>query len=164
MSGEIHVIDCDADPFVLDTGEWGEEQSCSVEEHRKGGRFIWDPTRVKLYLSEGQGSGQHIRGDVLRRELQSQPVLNANVLNYLRRPENSSLVPEDWRDGRQVFFWGTIYREADGDLCVLYLRWFGKHWGYGHRLLKEFFDSDCYAAVRADVGLEADRAVKLKDG
>src|SRR3989338_6119858 len=38
-----HAINCDADPFT--------PNGYCVEEHRKGGIFIWDQTAVKLHLS-----------------------------------------------------------------------------------------------------------------
>lgn len=155
MSKKAHIIDCDADPFPLDTGEWGEEKTCSVEEHRKGGSFTWDPTRVRPYLSEKQKNGsKYILGNELREELKFQPVLNTTVLKYLYKPENRHLIPEEWKDGREVYFWGTIYREDDDDLCVMFLCWYeSSGWGYGHRILSQFFRANCPAAV-LEVGVK----------
>src|SRR3989344_805093 len=45
-----HAINCDADPLI--PSGW------RVEEHRKGGIFIWDSTTVKLYLSKKQKGGK----------------------------------------------------------------------------------------------------------
>jgi len=151
MSEEVHTIDCDAEPFRLDTGEWGEEKTCLVEEHRKGGSFTWDSARVEMYLSEKQKSGNRcISGDELREELKSQSVMNATVLKYLYRSENRHLIPDEWKDGRKVCFWGTIYREDDGDLCVMFLCWYGSSgWGYGHKSVDSAFDADCPAVVLA---------------
>lgn len=39
----IHIIDCDTDPYV--PNNW------KVVEHKKGGLFTWDETRMYLYLS-----------------------------------------------------------------------------------------------------------------
>ena len=111
------LIDCDAEPFCpLD---W------KVEEHKKGGSLEWDPTKVKLYLSPNQQNGKCIKGHKLRKELENKSVLNANVLEFLlAHPE---LIPEGWK-GKAIFFWGTIYRDPDGRLCVYCLDWVGARW------------------------------------
>jgi len=112
-----HVIDCDAQPFVPDG--W------SIEEHRKGGAFKWDPVKVSLHLGRGQQNGKWIEGNRLRKELANKPVLNANILDYLLA--NPHLIPEEWK-AKLVFFWGTIYRDRRGGLCVRYLEWRGDRW------------------------------------
>lgn len=112
-----HLINTDADPFTPDG--W------KVEEHRKKGQFTWDPTKVSLYLSSRQKGGKVIGGHDLRKELSGKAVLNANVLDYLlAHPE---LIPESWK-GKRVYFWGTIYRRADGFLSVRCLYWYDGRW------------------------------------
>jgi len=133
-----HIVDCDADPFILNG--W------KVEQHIKGGKFIFDLASVFLYLSKKQQNGGYILGDDLRKELRRKPILNANVLDYLlAHPE---IIPEEWKKNasgntRYIFFWGTIYRDSDGSLYVrslyfsegrwfwscrrLDLRWHGSH-------------------------------------
>jgi hypothetical protein len=134
-----HAIDCDADPFIPDDWE--------VEEHTKGGIFTWDPTKVRLYLSKKQNAIKYILGNKLRKELKSQPVLNANVLDYLLA--RLELIPEDWK-GRAVFFWGTIYRYSDDKLYVRYLYFSDNgRWLWGSRWLDDSFRSRNPAAVRA---------------
>lgn len=115
-----HIIDCDAEPFVPDG--W------SVEEHKKGGKFEWEPNDIKLYFSDNQKDSRKnfgIDGNDLRKELEDQYVLNANILDYLLT--NQRLIPEEWK-GKYVFFWGTIYRLPDGALSVRYLCWRGGEW------------------------------------
>lgn len=112
------IIDCNAAPFVSDG--W------SVEEHRKGGQLTLDMGRIRLHLSENQKGDKYVGGQELRRELKDQPVLNANVLYYLL-VAHPHLIPEDWK-GKNVFFWGTIYRDSDARLCVRYLCWRGGEW------------------------------------
>jgi len=119
-----HLIDLDADPFCPDG--W------KVAEHRKGGQFEWSPTKVKLYLSPNQQNGQTINGDKLRQELTKEAVMNANVLDYLLA--NQCLIPEEWK-GQATFFWGTIYRGADGSLCVRCLSWSGGQWRWRYNWL-----------------------------
>ena len=137
-----HVIDCDAQPFVPDG--W------SVEEHQKGGAFKWDKETQKdaLYLSKGQAGSKYIEGNKLRKGLmeKSTPVLNANVLDYLLA--NPHLIPEEWK-GKYVFFWGTVYRYRDGNLCVRYLFWVGGGWYWSYYWLVDDWYSDGPAAVRA---------------
>lgn len=131
-----HVIDCDANPYIPDG--W------KVKSHRKHGQLEWDPKNIQLWLAEGQKSGKHVEGNKLRKELEDQPVLNANALDYLlAHPE---LIPESWKD-KSIFFWGTIYRCSDGDLCVRCLFWNGGSWHWDFRWLDDDFSSYNPAAV-----------------
>lgn len=110
------LIDCDANPFVQD--------GFAVEEHRKGGLLDFAKTKTTLFLMKEQKMGRVVGHD-LRKDLVDQPVLNANVLDYLLA--HPDLIPEEWK-GKAVFFWGTIYRDRDGSLCVRYLCWYGVRW------------------------------------
>ncbi len=117
------LIDCDTNPFV--PKDW------EVEEHKKGGKLVLDLSKVRLHLSPNQQDDKVIEGNKLRKELASEPVLNANVLDYLlAHPE---LIPEEWKkdecgNNRYIFFWGTIYHSDDGDLFVRCLSWYGGAW------------------------------------
>lgn len=137
---KVHIIDCDAEPFV--------PQGWSVEEHQKAGQFEWSPERVQLYLSANQRDGKSIRGHDLREELRGQAVLNTNVLDYLLN--HPHLIPEEWKD-KSVFFWGTVYRFPDGALCVRYLGWRGASWRWSFSSLNCVWDSGAPAAVLASV-------------
>lgn len=112
------VIDCDDDPFVP------EGWSVKEGDHQKGGQLVWDTATVELWLSRNQLNGE-IEGNKLLKELASQPVLNANVLDFLLA--NPDLIPEEWK-GKAVFFWGTIYRCPFGFSYVRYLCWRGGRW------------------------------------
>jgi len=119
-----HVIDCDADPFL--------PEGWKVESHKKGGQLEWDPTKVRLHLSSSQQNGKSIEGNELRKELENESVLNANVLDFLlKHPE---LIPEEWK-GKYVFFWGTVYRRSDGDLYVRCLYRSDGRWRWDDRWL-----------------------------
>ncbi len=139
-----HLIDCDADPFT--PSGW------KVEEHKKGGQFAFDPAKIKLYLSLNQQGGKCIEGNKLRKELANEPVLNANVLDYLlAHPE---LIPEGWKkdekgNTRYIFFWGTIYRGSDGSLFVRYLYFRDGRWGWNCRWLDIGWHDNFPAALRA---------------
>jgi hypothetical protein len=139
-----HAIDCDADPFLPNEG-W------RVEEHRKDGVIVWDPTKASLYLSKGQKGDKYIVGNDLRKELAKKPTMNANVLDYLLK--NPHLIPEDWKkdergNTRYIFFWGTIYRHSGGSLCVRVLCWDGGAWGWLYGWLDDGFDGNNPAALR----------------
>jgi len=126
-----HLIDCDADPY-LPKG-WKK-----VVSHKKGGMLEWNPAKVYLHLSLNQQNGKTIQGHNLRKELENEPVLNANVLDYLlAHPE---LILEEWK-GKYIFFWGTIYRGSGGRLYVRYLRWGGGAWNWGYNWLDDSWDS-----------------------
>jgi hypothetical protein len=129
------LIDCDANPFI--PNGW------SVEEHKKGGMFKFNPEKISLYLSKKQKKGS-IGGYDLRKELSYKPVMNANVLDYLlAHPE---LIPEKWK-GKYIFFWGTIYRDSVGNLNVRCLRWGGSLWRWRYTWLVFGFNSDDSAAL-----------------
>lgn len=121
-----HIIDLDASPFV--------PEGWKVEEHKQGGQFEWDPTKVALHLADGQQNG--IVGTELRKLLEGQPVMNANLLDYLLK--NPQLIPEDWK-GKAAFFWGTVYRFDGGRLCVRYLLWNGSVWFWCRSWLVDSF-------------------------
>lgn len=133
-----HIIDCDADPFIPDG--W------KVEEHQKGGQFKFDASQIELFLAEGQQNGKALEGNKLRKELAGKPVLNANLLDYLLA--HPHLIPEEWK-GKYVFFWGTIYRDSDGYLCVRCLRWNGDRWDWDYHWLGYGWLDDNLAALRA---------------
>src|SRR3989344_6007829 len=139
-----NIIDCDADPFVPDG--W------KVEEHKKGGQIDFDPAQVLFHLSTGQMGDKSIKGNELRKELADEPVLNANVLDYLLA--HSDLIPEEWKTDTKgntcyIFFWGTIYRYSDGRLCVRYLFWNDGRWDWGRSWLDDYWFSLDPAALRA---------------
>lgn len=136
-----YTIDCDTPPVIPGGYNW------TVEEHRKGGQWKWDPAKVSLYLSEEQKGDKLIQGHKLREELKGKPVLNANVLDYLLAHQH--LIPEEWK-GKAVFFWGTIYRYADGILRVRYLFWGDARWSWRYRWLEYDWDADRPAACAQD--------------
>ncbi|MDD4804538.1 MAG: hypothetical protein PHN69_05120 [Candidatus Pacebacteria bacterium] len=118
-----YTVDLDADPFL--PNNW------KVESHKKGGKIPFNPNMVDLYLSDEQKNGS-IQGNDLRKKIEVKNPYNANLLDfYLAHPE---LIPESWK-GQYVFFWGTIYRNADDSFFVRYLCWDGGRWDWGCRWL-----------------------------
>ena len=144
IQAEQHLIDCDADPFTPSV--------CTVESHKKGGQFAFDPAKIKLYFSPTQQGGKRIKGNKLRKDLANQPPLNANVLDFLIK--NPHLIPEEWKrdasgNTRYIFFWGTIYRHSDGILCVRCLYWDGRSWHWSNGWLHGYWGGDFPAALLA---------------
>lgn len=135
-----HIIDLDVVPFI--PAGW------KVEEHKKGGQFEWDLKKVQLCLSPNQEDNKCIEGNKLRRELEGLPTFNANLLDYLL--DHKELIPKEWK-GKAIFFWGTIYRYADGSLYVRYLCFGGKSWRWSYYWLGYDFNSDRPAAVAGQV-------------
>jgi hypothetical protein len=126
-------IDTSQNPFI--PGGW------TVEEHIKGGKI--DLKDIELYLDPEQSTG--IEGNKLREKLRDKNVLNAVVLDYLLK--NKDLIPEEWKS-KAVFFWGTIYRYSNGDLCVRYLVWFGSEWHWNYDWLGSDWSGHNPAASR----------------
>lgn len=127
-----HIIDLDTNPLVPQFEQLAVclniKEVWSVHEHRRGGQFVWNPRKVALYLSPHQHGADAAIGRKIRRKLQHQPVLNANLLDYLLA--HKRLIPKDWKD-KMVFFWGTLYRQSSGRICVRCLDWtkkFGWEW------------------------------------
>jgi hypothetical protein len=113
-----YIIDCDAKPFEP-SGLTVALESDQLP-NRARGQFVFDG-RVGLYLSNHQRNGNYIVGTELVKELASKPVLPANVLDFYLA--NQSHIPENLKKDENgntlyTFFWGTIYRDAHGDLCV----------------------------------------------
>lgn len=134
----MHIIDCDAPP-LLPSG-WG------VEQHSRTGQLEWDPTRVKLHLTKAQKSRKILKGHKLYKELKGQRVLNVCVLDYLLK--NQDLIPEEW-GVKWVFFWGTIYVDAEGKRHVRYLCRRRGIWQWRSYCLDEHFLDSFSAAVLA---------------
>lgn len=123
-----NIIDCDEDPFV--------PTSWNIEEHKKSGVLKCDLAKIRLHLSDNQQNGERIDGHNLYKELKNEPVLNANVLDYLlAHPE---LILEEWKE-KEIFFWGTTYRDMYSGLCVRCLYWDGVRWGWSYSYFNHDF-------------------------
>lgn len=93
-----------------------------VELERRGDRLYYDGKVIDLLLSEKQNSDDGIIGRELCEELETRGGnLGGNILDHLVvHPE---LWPESWKMDAQrkriyVSFWGDIFCDPDGSLCV----------------------------------------------
>ena len=132
-----HFIDCDKDPVI--------PEGMTIEKHIKGGQFVWDLSKIELYLSEKQKNG-FIYGNDLYKELENKPILNACVLDYLL--EHQELIPDAWKS-KYVYFWGTIYRDSSGSLYVRCVYWSGGQWCVRYHYLGSSWRCSNPAAVSA---------------
>lgn len=119
------IIDCDIKPFEP-SGLMVAPESQQLP-NRLRGKFIFDPARIGLYFSEDQRNDRIIGSNKLYKELASQLVLPAHMLDfYLDHPH---LAPREWKTGA-VLFWGTMYCDLRGNLFVRCLFWWqGLYWG-----------------------------------
>ena len=147
-----HAVDFSADPFMPDGWSVEEHQKGKVAKlERKGDDLYLDGKKIEFWLSSEQKRGV-ITGNILRAKLKGKPVLNANLLDHLLK--NPHLIPEAWKkdengNTRYIFFWGTIYRDADGSIYVCYLYWNGVGWGWLFLWLAYDFGVSNLAAVSA---------------
>jgi hypothetical protein len=117
----------------------------TIESHKKMGKLKLNPEDIELYLDNGQKDGKYIEGNELRRKIEDKHVLNACVLDYLF--EHQDLIPESWK-GKSVYFWGTIFRNADGYLYVECLCWIGGGWNWRrHWLDHGWYDNEPAASL-----------------
>ena len=123
----------------------------SIVEKRTDGLYV-DGRKVILHLSKRQKNGKLLKGHELREELTGKPVLDANIFDALL--SNLHLIPEDWKkdendNTRYIFFWGTIYRYSNDDLCVRFMFYSGSLLNYGNSSLDLDWDDNDPAALLA---------------
>jgi len=132
------VVDLDAYPNWV--------HNLQVHYHRPGGQFIWNPAAVKLYRSPFQ-VGNGVQGWQVKADMKSRNAFNANLLNWLLKHQHH--IPMVWRkNGRKIFFWETIFIDARGNQCVLFISCRHQHWMMGKQPLSDVWTSNDMAAVR----------------
>ena len=145
-------VDCDLDPRIPSglylTGEGTEHHKMGtiLLEKRTDGKLYANGREVVRYLSPNQQNGKTIQGHKLRKELKNKQVLNACILDALLA--NPQLIPDDWKTG-VTYFWGTIFRSADGSLYVECLYWVGSRWDWSFSWLGHGWGSNNPAASLA---------------
>jgi hypothetical protein len=151
-AGRVMEVNLDATPTLPFDG-------AVVVEHKGGGWIRVEKRadglyvagkKVILYLSERQRNGKVVKGHELREELSGKPVLNSNLLDALF--DHPEFISEDWKKDEKgntiyTFFWATIFRDADGSLCVRYLCWNGGGWNRNYRWLGPVWLQDFPSAL-----------------
>lgn len=95
-------------------------------EHRNGD-FCIGNNKVELHISPKQKKGM-VSGHDLRKYHDGKPSINATVLDYLL--VHQELIPDAWKADESgntpdICFFGTIYRDVQGNLYVRCLYWGG---------------------------------------
>ncbi len=127
-------------PFAGATVEKHTGEGTVTIEKRADGQLYIDGKKVVLHLSERQFGGKWLKGHELRTELDGKPVLNATILDFLE--DHQEFITDDWKQDEQgntryVYFWGTVYRSAGGDLYVRCLYWDGGQWQFDFHWLDD---------------------------
>lgn len=132
----------------------------TIEKHHRQGKVVIvkrvdglyvNGQKVILYRSSRQLHGKTIVSYKLRTELGGQTVQSASILDFLFA--NSQYIPEEWKERDEngnivyVYFWDTIYRDADGNNFVRYLCWDDSQWYEGCGWLGGRWNSNDFAAV-----------------
>lgn len=132
----IKTINCSLEPSI--PGGWHIRSEDQLPGRVTEPNLIWDPTRACFWLSDKQTEGGVSTIKELIFKLKNEPVLPVNVLDFLLA--NPHLIPNEWKQDKQgriryTYFWGTIYRDMNYDLCVRCLHWRDNQWrtGYGWR-------------------------------
>ena len=116
-----------------------------------------DLDKIEFHLEPKQKMS-YLKGDVLRERLAGKKNLDGALLDYLLK--HPKLIPDSWKtdengNTRYIFFWGTIYRDSGGRLCVRCLCWLGGEWGWGSLWLGGGWDGSGPAAVLASSTLSS---------
>ena len=110
------------------------------------GQVEWSSEKFSLYLSEQQTTVKWIAGPDLQKELESQLLYNANLLDYWL--DHKELIPKELKR-KATIFWGTVYRDSAGRLYVRYLSFdeVSQTWDSVYYNVRDEFYSDSPAAV-----------------
>ncbi len=143
-----HIIDLDADPFIPEG--WSIMRKDQIVSRARG---MWelDPNLMSLSRATEQSS-RDLQGHDVKRILarMQRRVLPANVLDYLLA--HQGLIPYDWQltRPRDIFFWGTVYRDASHRESVRYLFFTAGEWLAYYRSLHYHYFSNDFAAFLID--------------
>ncbi len=148
------VFDFDVEPYIPDGWEIRPEDQITS---RLTGSWQLDVTKVGLYSSERQQGQKTVRGVDLLCELEGKRVLPAHVIEELLK--YPVMIPDSWKH-RNVYFWGTVYRDASGCRQIRILSWTGAqgwHWSShylerddGTRVMQGLWTSQGYAVHVVD--------------
>ena len=121
-----NIIDFDATPLSIPTGLSIRDEDQIASRFR--GKWTFNYKDLRTYLSEKQGRG-FILGSDLKKDLEGQPVVGAQLLDFYLNKKNRHLIPQKYK-WKMLFFWGTIYRDSKGTLYVPCMNWDGL-WVHG---------------------------------
>ncbi len=142
-----HIIDFDSAPAIpagLTIAPDGDQITTRVR-----GKRNLSSIKIRLHLDDDQTNGKSVKGYDLKAKLEGQEVFGAQLLDlYLKHLD---FIPEYWKTKGLIFFWGTIYRDDNGNLYVRYLCWSGTRWVKNCHWLGGGWDDSGLAAVSASL-------------
>lgn len=149
LRARARIIDLAAQPYLPDG--WSIRPEDQIASRVQGDTLEFDPAKVRLHLDPAQ-QGRTIVGTALKERLEGQPVLPAQVLDHLRA--HTGLISESWKtdeagNTRYIHFWGTVYRDRGGRLCVRCLCWSGGRWRWDYYYLTDDCGAQSPAALLA---------------
>ncbi len=153
----IHATMIDLDTHPSFTNFPADLENVRIVEHKKGGEvniekrgdgLYVDGYKVSLFQSEhqiGKRSSKVFTGNGLLKELDGKPVLNACLLDFLKK--NKDFIPDEMKRDekgiiRNVWFLGTIYEDGQGLPLIRGFRGGGEFGYYYTHLQNNFNDSD----------------------
>ena len=131
-------VDCSGTPFIPQGWTYDENDKDRVKSAFRG-KLKAGQIFANLHLEEGQKTGT-MNGDSLRLALEGKLVLTAHCMDFVLRPENQHLIPDELK-GKYIPFWGSIYRDSNGDACVRFLFWDGGCWDWRGGWIDHDFDA-----------------------
>jgi hypothetical protein len=149
-----HVVDLQTDPLKAIE----QAQGISVEEHRSMGKarltrigsdLFLDGQRMSIFQPMCQQLGS-VEGDSLRTDLLHKLNLNVNLREFLF--ENQFLIPDTLKkpiggNPQIINFWGTIFKNAEGELYVCGMCWYSGKWHKSTMPVSFLFHQHHVAAV-----------------
>lgn len=141
LRGAVKIVDIDhyighVNPYVPDG--W------KLSVHKHNDKLKWNPENLQLYVHENQIGSKGMMGHILFEGLWRKRILNANVLDYLL--SHLEIIPESWK-WKDIFFWGTLYNNEKGDLCVRQLLWRGDRWDWSQKGVHEQWHKNSIAVL-----------------
>jgi len=127
-----HIINTSKKPSLPFNG-------ATIELHEDMGEIDWSKQSPVLHLEPEQTTGV-LAGSELSKRMRGKSY-NATVLDYLM--EHQDQIPEVWKEKTKdcytqvIYFWGTIFRSAGGNLCVRLLYWHDGRWRFYYRWLDD---------------------------
>lgn len=118
----------------------------SLYKHNENSAAPWDPARIRLYFTDRQRGGQSDSGVQIRAELKH--MKNIRLLNVTARNDlydHQHLIPKEC-NGQDIHFWGTLFYDEEGRLCVPSLYQRGDRWHEGFTRVSTTFAKNCPAA------------------
>ena len=150
------VIDCSGNPLV--PKGWSIRPEDQISSAVRG-QVVLNPAKIVWYLDKWQ-RGDVLIGHRLLEKLKGRPVLTAHVLDHFLSIQNLRLVPECLRTkGSTLSFWGTVYRDSNGNACVRCLAGAEDYYGWKcvwtSRTLHDDWGCSWLDRVRGSVNLAA---------